>query len=360
MEQKNQISAIHFGLFLLSGEIGLGIILLPGVLAEKVGHDGWIVILLTGLIAIGLTFLMMLLLQRYHDQSIYEINQLLFGKWLGQAFNYILWVYLLFMAVFFLRLFSEFIRLFHLVLIPPIIITILIMLPTLFLTRKGYSAIGRFSYFMIVVLGAFIILGMKASSDVRISFLQPVGSAGFPKLLGTIPTMFYAFTGIELGAFIYGDVKNRKQATFWALSATIATLLFLELICLCTTGVFGELMLKEMVAPLFNLSQYVQFPLVERVDLIFFILWFPMLESTFRVYFATAYTGICKLIHFKDSLLYYILFSIVIFGLNLLPADLNQLIRLGVVTNFAGMAVLLYIAFCWGFSLLRRQRWLPE
>ncbi|HEX3046868.1 MAG TPA: GerAB/ArcD/ProY family transporter [Bacillota bacterium] len=360
MYQKNQITAIHFGLFVLSGEIGLGIILLPTVLAEKVGHDGWITIFLTGLIALGLTWIMMLLLQRYHDRSLYEINRLLYGKWLGQAINYILWVYLLFMAVFFLRLFSEYIRLFHLVRIPPNIVTTLIMLPTLFLTRKGYGAIGRFSYFLVVVLGVFMLLGIKASSNIRVSFLQPVGSSGWPKLLGTIPTVFYAFIGLELGAFIYADVKERKQATLWALGATITTLLFLELICLCTTGVFGEVMLKQMIAPLFNLSQYVQFPFVERVDLVFFIFWFPILESTFRAYFATAYTGLCKLARLNDSLLYYILFSIIVFSLNLLPADLNQIIRLGMVVNLAGSLVILYIAFCWGFSLLRRQERVNE
>ena len=355
MSQRNQISVIHFGLFILSGEIGLGIIVLPAVLAEKVGHDGWITVLFAGLIGIGLTWTVMQLLRRYHDQSIYEINRLLFGKWLGQACNYILWIYLLGMAVFFLRIFSEYIQLFQLVRIPSIIVTILIMLPTLFLTRKGYWAIGRFSYFLVVILGAFVLLGLKAGADIRLSFLQPVGSAGWPKLLKTIPTIFFAFIGFELSAFIYKDVKERRQATFWALSATIITLLFLELVCLCTTGVLGETMLKQMVAPLFNLSQFVRFPFFERMDLFFFILWFPLLETTFRVYFATAYTGIYKLTRLNDSLLYYALFSLIVFGLSLLPTDLNQMMQLGMVVNLAGTAVILYLVFCWGFSLLRRQ-----
>lgn len=355
MKQKNQISARHCGLMILSGEIGLGIISYPADLAQKVGHDGWISILMTGALALVLTLIVMLLLRRYRNRSIYEINRCLFGNWLGQVFNGLLLVYLVMVAGYFLRVFSEYIRLFHLVRIPLPVITLLIIAPTLFLTWKGYRAIGRFSYFMLVVLGAIVLLAVKVFGDLRFSFLQPVAAAGWPRMAGAVPEMFMAFIGLELAVFIYAEVRDRERVLFWGMSATSLTLFLLALVSFCTTGVFGEKLLQRLVAPLFSLSQYAQFPLIERLDLVFFILWFPVLESTFRVYFATAYTGIRKLGHLDNNPLYYGIFTGIVFGLSLIPADLNQTVAIGKGIAVFGSAVILYLAGCWGLSFVRRR-----
>jgi spore germination protein (amino acid permease) len=355
MNQKDQISSIHLGLFILAGQIGLGIITFPSALSELVGHDGWISLLLTGLFAIGATSLIMLLLRRYQDLSIYEINRLLFGKWLGQSFNFLLLSYLLFLAAVGLRLFSEFIRLFHLTRIPPPIITVLIILPTILLTKKGLRAIGRFSYFIPVVLVAGLILAFKLFGDLRISFLKPVGAAGWPALMKAIPTLVFTFIGLELPVFLYPAVKDRRQAMRWAVTANIISLLFFELVYVCSVGIFGEVMLKRIVAPLFSLSRYIEVPIVERVDLFFFLLWFPLLESTFRAYFATAYEGTKKLFHLKETYLSLILFTLALVVLSLIPTDLNQAFQLGDLVNYSGMAVIFYLIACFAFSFIRQR-----
>jgi spore germination protein (amino acid permease) len=355
MNQKDQISSIHLGLFVLGSQIGLVIITFPATLAERVGHDGWIPILLTGLLAIGATSLIMLLLKRYRDLSIYEINRLLFGKWLGQVFNYLLLAYLLFLAGVSLRLFAEFIRLFHLTRIPPPIITVLIILPTILLTKKGFRAIGRFSYFIPVVLLAGLILAFKLFGDLRISFLKPVGAAGWPALMKAIPTLVFTFIGLELPVFLYPAVKDRRQAMRWAVTANIVSLLFFELVYVCSVGIFGEVMLKRVVSPIFSLSRYIQVPIIERADLFFFLLWFPLLESTFRAYFATAYEGTKKLFHLKETNLSLVLFTLALVVLSLIPSDLNQMFQLNNLVNFSGMAVIFYLIACFALSFVRRQ-----
>jgi spore germination protein (amino acid permease) len=355
MNQKDQISSIHLGLFILAGQLGLGIITFPATLAQRVGHDGWISILLTGLFAIGATSLIVLLLKRYRDLSIYEINRLLFGKWLGQAVNYLLLAYLLFLTGVGLRFFAEFIRLFHLARIPPPIITVLIVLPTVLLTKKGFRAIARFSYFMLVVLVAGFIMDCQLFGDLRISFLMPVGAASWPELMAAIPMLVFVFIGLELPAFIYQAVKDRRQIMRWAVIANIISLLFFELVYVYSTGIFGEVMLKRIVAPLFSLSRYIQIPHVERADLFFFLLWFPLLEGAFRSYFAVAYEGTKKLFHLKATNWSLILFTLVLVVLSLIPSDLNQAFQLGDLVNYCGIAVIFYLIVCFAFSFIRRR-----
>ena len=90
MEDRNQITAKQLGVFILSAQVGLGVIGLPSDLAKAVGHDGWISILSAGLLSTLVTIILIALLRRYSNQSIFEINRYLFGNILGQTINILL------------------------------------------------------------------------------------------------------------------------------------------------------------------------------------------------------------------------------------------------------------------------------
>lgn len=360
MSQNDQISTIHLGLFVLAGQIGLGNIALPVILAQRVGHDGWIPILIAGLLSLGITCLIILFLKRYRDRTIYEINRFLFGKWLGQLLNFLLLAYLLFLTGVGLRLFTEYIRLFHLAQIPPLIVTALIALPTIVLTQKGFWAIGRFSYFMIVILIASLLLAFTLLKNFHLSFLLPVGTTNWKMLSATIPIVFYAYIGLELPVFIYPAVKERSQTMRWVVIANVISLLFFELIYVFSVGIFGETMLKMTVAPIFSLSRYIQIQLIERVDLFFFLLWFPLLEATFRVYFAIAYDGTVKLFKFKKTNLSLALFTVVMVFCSLIPSNFNHVFRLERIVNYLGLAVIVYLMVCFLFSFVRKQGVTPQ
>ena len=149
MENRNRITAKQLGVFILSAQVGLGVIALPSTLAKEVGHDGWISILSAGLLSTLIIIVVIALLRRYSHQSILEINRSLFGKVLGPILNLLLILYLSFSMVAAFRYFTEFIKLFTLEATPEIFLALLIIAPTVYLSWYGLKPVARFSdYFL--------------------------------------------------------------------------------------------------------------------------------------------------------------------------------------------------------------------
>jgi hypothetical protein len=91
------------------------------------------------------------------------------------------------------------------------------------------------------------------------------------------------------------------------------------------------------------------------MDLFFFMLWFPLLEGTVRLYFAVTYDGTKKLFHLKETNWSLVLFTLVLVVLSLIPADINQVFLLGNLVSSFGTAVILYLIVCFAFSFVRRR-----
>ncbi|MBU3183198.1 GerAB/ArcD/ProY family transporter, partial [Clostridium psychrophilum] len=79
--RENNITSSQLMGLIVSIQIGAGILSLPANLAMVCGHDGWILILVYGILITAVIFLIIKLMNRYNNKSIYEINKLLYGKY---------------------------------------------------------------------------------------------------------------------------------------------------------------------------------------------------------------------------------------------------------------------------------------
>lgn len=355
--RRDQISSLHLALMIISAQMGSGIITFPEQFTKQTGHQGWITILLTGLLATGACWMMTALLNRYRDCSIYEINYCLFGKWLGQIINYGLLLYLIVTTASCMREFAIFIQLFMLASLPPPLVMVLILLPTYFLTKNGLRAVGRFSYFLLVILGGILILVSLHFPNIRMTFYKPLIPTDWNGVISTVPLVFYTFIGLELTVFLFPAVHDRRQAMKWTLIANLFSMLFFTLIYLVSIGVFGETVLPRVVAPIFSLSRTLKLPLLERVDLFFFLLWFPLLESGVRSFFATSFDGLRRLFPVKNSYPALTLFTagLILGSLIFLPGDLTAVFEFGKSFTYAGIAITGYLILCFILSFMLKR-----
>ena len=179
MADRNTFTARQMALFLVSAQVGLGMIVLPSTLAQKLGHDGWLAVLLTGALSTAVALPLGLLVRRHGGKSIYEINRALFGRIAGTVLNVALLVYLNFLTIMAIRLFTEFIQLYQLGFTPAIAAAVLVIAPTYYVVSQGLQPLSRFSVFLLVVLAAIVALSFLVHGDIRTSFLRPVGAAGW-------------------------------------------------------------------------------------------------------------------------------------------------------------------------------------
>lgn len=355
MEDRNLITAKQLGVFILSAQVGLGVIGLPAELAKTVGHDGWISILGAGLLSSLVIIVFVALLRRYADQSIFEINRHLFGSGPGKIINFFLIAYLCFSMVVAFRHFTELIKLFTLETTSEIVIAFLIILPTFYLSWHGLKPVARFSQVIFLILFFILILSSLIGQKLRLTFLLPVGAAEPAGLGQSIIPATLTFIGSELTVFLYPYIKDKENTLKWVLGANLCTMTFVTVIFLVTTALFGENLLKMQVAPLFNLARYYRAPYFDRVDLFFILLWFPLLEGTFRSYFFTTYDSLRRFLPFKNRKLVYGLYAVLTIMVSRLPADFTQTTELAKTVNLTGIAVFGFLVLCYLYSLISKR-----
>ncbi|MCX7709730.1 MAG: spore germination protein [Clostridia bacterium] len=355
MEGSNSIKSSQVYLVIFVAQTGIGTIMLPSVLAKEVGHDGWISLLITGGLILLLNLLIVMLLRRYSDKAIYDINKLIFGKVAGTCFNALLVSYLFATTIGSASLFNYFIRITVLPSTPSWALAPFITLPSFYLVWQGLKPMSRFlfcsllNYFIIIILIAFLF------RHFRFSFLLPLGEAGIPRILSSIKTSFFAFIGFELIAFLYPYITNPQRVLKLYVSASITSMIFFILIVISCTAVFGENLLSILSMPFYNLSRIYNAPILERIDLYLIALWFIPMACSMRNYIFAAYDGLQKVFKLKKSRVTYTAFFIILLAISSIPKDFNQVLILIATINMLGIGVSLFLVLCFLLSFIRKK-----
>ena len=336
-------------------QTGIGIIMLPALLAKEVGHDGWISVLATGIVAIFIGSLIVVLLRRYSDKCIYDINKLLFGKIAGVITNTLIFLYLLFAASGGLMVFLIYLKITLFPLTPSIVMAPLIIMPSIYMVWQGLKTVARFklvTMFAYIIAIIYVILIVK---EMRFSFLLPIGETGFLPLLSSMKTSFFAFIGLELIAIFYPEISDKKNALKWHVYANLFTMLFIMLIVIACTATFGENFLAVLNIPLFNLSRVYNAPIIERVDLYLVTAWFVAMGCSIRAYMMAAYYSIGKIYKIKKSRIVYGLFISVVIGLSIITGDINKAFMFLDIINYVGIGVVVFLIICLVLSMFKKN-----
>jgi spore germination protein (amino acid permease) len=355
MKGKNSITSRQMALLTFVAQTGMGMISLPAMLAREVGHDGWISILLTGIISIILGALIVWLMKRYSDKSIYDINNLIFGKVIGLFFNLVLTVYLFLASAASVRVFSVFLSITLLPKTPVVIIVPFVMLPSIYMVWCGFKTVVRFKYISTMSYAVSLTYILLVSRQYIFSFLLPIGEAGLPAILSGVETSFYTFMGLELIAFVFPAITDKKGAMKWHLIAITLTTLFSVIVVVASTALFGENFLKTQTIPLFNLARVYNAPIFERVDLYLIALWFVVMGCSMRAYMYAAYYSLGKVLKLKDSKVLVLLFFLSLILLSRLPGDVNEVFMFRQLTSLLGIGVYLFLVLCLCVSFIRKK-----
>ncbi|MCX8132237.1 MAG: spore germination protein [Clostridia bacterium] len=355
MRGINKVTSRQMALFTFIAQTGVGITTLPSILAKDVGHDGWISVSVTGILAIILSMLFVVLLKRYSDKSIYEINRFIFGKVIGTAFNILLVLYLLAAAAAGVRVFSLFLRLTLLPMTPPGMLAAFVLLPSVYLVWQGLKTVIRFKYISVLSYVVAVTYVVLISSELKISYLMPVGEAGLMPILYSIKTSFFAYIGLELVVFFFPEITDKNKTMKWHIFASVFSMLFLSIIVVATTSLFGENLVKIFTIPLFNLARVYNAPILERVDLYIVALWFVAMGCSMRAYMFAAFYSLQKVFNIKRSKPFLIIFFVVLVSLSRIPRDINESFLFLEAINFAGIGVTAFLILCLVLSFIRKK-----
>lgn len=358
--KANEISPGQLFIFVVSGQIGFGILSMASLLAEKVGHDGWIAVSIGGLVASISIVLIIGTLKRFDNKNILDINKFIFGKYVGTILNILILAYPTYTSVIMIRMFNDIIRMSVLRLTPPLVITTFIFLPIVYLSWYGLKYVCRYSTLKVVLVISVVAYYMLLMKYFRSTFLRPIGASGFVELFKASFSPYTSFIGYELLTFIYPFIKDKKKVLKSTLFANTFTVTFYLITVIFITGFFGETMLKQLIFPVFSLARAYRAPVFERLDLFFISLWFPIMVSTVMAYYFCGYNGLKIFLNIENSKpkckILILCYTTTIILLSRLPKDMIQLStlfdQLGyIATGYVGYILIIYL-----LSFLKRGK----
>jgi spore germination protein (amino acid permease) len=353
--RQNQITPGQLMGFIVSIQIGAGVLTMPAELARACGHDGWISILIYGITISAVILLIVKLMNRYNNKSIYEINKFLYGKYIGNFLNLLIVLYLWYSTCLALKNYTNAIHIHLLRSTPTLLLSVFTIMPTYYLVWYGMKYVARFSLMIYLSITFACLLFFLVFKDLRFNFLMPIGQGGIEGIKASFSPCIFAFFGFEVISVIYPEITNKKKAMKYAIGANSITTVFCILLVVIVTSFFGEEFLKKSLYPTITLARSYRAPIIERMDILFIAIWLPVIAMTTRGYFCVTYYSINKLLNLKKKGTYLFVFTAITILLSNVPKSLSQITKYSDVMLIGGTIFSIFLVICYLFSFIRKK-----
>ena len=343
-------------LFVHTTQVAVGLFNLPRIVVESAGHSGWIAVLINGILSqIGLV-IMLLLLRRFRNLSLYQIMRQVLGRWLGSAVGLAFAFYCIFAAGMVSRSYIEVVQTWLFPTTNTKMFYVLLLVPALYCATGGARVLGRFAivtFFATFWLPLFLI---KPLSLMQTNYLFPLWDTTLPSLEKATWNVFTANIGFEMIMVIYPFIQQKNKAMLAAsLGNWITTAIYLFTVVVAI-GYYGEGFIRNIISPTLAMFQVVQIPLLQRIEHIGISTWSFLVVSTVAVYIWASGRFLYEISKWKEATCV-LLFVPLLYTVAILPKDVYMLTAMeqwvgktGAVMAFGVPALLLLVA------MVRRKR----
>src|SRR5699024_355603 len=144
MKKHGQIELYQLFFLLVHVQIGVSVVTLPYDLFLVADGDGWISILIAGLVIQIYILLFAIVIKRYPNDHLFQISEKVFGKWVGKIFSFFYTIYFILLGVFILNKYALIISAWMMPLTPSWILISLVVVVSLYMGTAELPIIARF------------------------------------------------------------------------------------------------------------------------------------------------------------------------------------------------------------------------
>ncbi|PGM55033.1 GerAB/ArcD/ProY family transporter [Bacillus sp. AFS053548] len=324
----DQISTNQTVMLIVNFIFGAGILILPRSVTDKVKTpDGWISVIISGLIITLLVFLLVMLCKQYPNETYFQFNQKIIGKWLGISLSIIIIVYYLCLSALEVRMMAETTRLFLLQGTPTWAILIPFLWIGLYLVLGGINPIARMLelIFPITVL-FFLLVIFLGIGIIEIDNLRPVLGNGIKPVLNGLKTTSLSFSGFEVFLFIFMFMKDKTKISKTILFGIGIPFVFYTITVVAVVGAFSVdgVLLQTWPVLTYIRSYDIQGLFVERFDSLFLVIWIMQIFATYIIAFYICTLGMAQIFN-KKSIKPFLFGTLpFIYIISMIPKDINQ------------------------------------
>lgn len=300
--EKNKISVAQLGFFTVQTAIGEGALTLPYNLHSKASIDGWISMLLAGLITQIAVVLVWMVCRKYPGQMLVEILPRLVGKLAGNLISALYIGYFMGIASIVLMNYTRIINAWIFPTTPKWVIVALMAVTSYYLAKERLRVIARFDVMISVLLLVLIVLLFFPISEGNMLYILPVGQSGMENIWRGIKEAVITLAGFELLFVAYPHIKgNSKDILKCMILSYSFVILFYLLVTLSCFIFYSPEELKLIPEPVLYMLKTFSFRIVERTDLLFLSIWVVIVMTSIVSYMFLASVSLSKLLKVSNT-----------------------------------------------------------
>ncbi|MFY0762239.1 GerAB/ArcD/ProY family transporter [Metabacillus dongyingensis] len=330
MNMKSKISKTQLYFLMIQSQIGVGVLSLPSVTQKTAKGDAWITTIIAGIFIEMILVVYWLLLKRFPNLILTEFTKKIAGKGLGKILNFSFYMYFVLTACFAVIFIVNLINTWLLPLTPPWIISMLIMLASVYLAIDDIKIIARFftlASFLILIIIILSILNFTQELDFQ--YVRPIGHSGFTNIFLGSSESIISMLGFEILLMSYPYVQGKEKGFLKTISLGNLSITFLYTFFVFTNLIsFSPVIIKQIKEPLLYIFRGLSYQLIDRLDLIFISIWIVPMTTSVVAYLFMASKSISKKKSYSKLV---VANGILIFCITLIPVDdllLNKLSEL--------------------------------
>lgn len=295
-----------------ANQIGVGAMGFQSVVFQEAKQDSWISVLMAGVASMIAVWFMIRTLRRFESKDLYEIQEYVYGKWLGKLFNFIYMVYLYLTGFTILRGYIEVVQAWLFPSLRASILATLLLGLIIYGIISGIRVIVGYAFLSFIFTLWLFLLYYYPLQYANWGHLFPILENKLPQLLSGATHMSFTIIGFEIVYFVFPFLREKDQVMKYSQYGLIFTTLFYLSLMVAATVYYSGPQLLRTIWPTLNMYKIVELPFLERFEFIAVAYWMFLITPNCLLYFWASTRGIRKIFHIKQQTALYAISLLVI------------------------------------------------
>ena len=318
MLEKGKISSGEFLTLVIVFTIGSTILDIPSLLVGIVKQDAWIASALTSFVSLFFIFIYNQIATLYPSMTYVEINEKVFGKWIGKimALPYLFYFYYLSAGM--IRDIGDFFNTQILIDTPIQMVMIMILLTSLIGVRLGLEVICRtalifFPWIVVLLFMLFLFL----IPEIKLENIQPILEGLKPIIKGSYHILGLPYLELLIFLMITPYVTEQAKMKKAFYRGTLIGGIVLTILVLFIILVLGSDLSARQFYPAFTLAKKINIGgFLNRIEVILGVIWIFSIYFKLTICYYGLSLGLAQVLGLKSYkiLLFPLVFLIVTFS----------------------------------------------
>lgn len=354
VNEKYKVQPFYVLYLVHSAQTGLGVLNFQRDLANATGTDGWISILLAGMMVhIFIWFIYKIF--SFVPGDIISANNYALGKWIGNFFSLLLIIYFFVLGMTAIIGYINVIHIWMFEEVPSWALTLVFLILIYYINTGGFRTVTGITFLTVIVSYWLLIVPLYGFKYADFTSFLPVFNHTLSEIMNGTRSISLSMLGFEMILMFYPFIKHPKTSQKYAQGGALITTLLFLLIYFVSTVFYSQKQLVLTLWPTLSLTSVIEFPFIQRFEYITVSWWTIVIIPNMVIPLWAASRGVKRLFNVQQKYPLWVM-SIIILLVNMLFFDVDSLFVLNKIINpYSVGFIVLYLPLL--LALISIKKW---